>query len=169
MITTPADPGEIDLVKRWKEAARRDDILDVMVPSDIRLLIKEIGALRERVVGLEGEVEQAIKWQQFYMNKAEAAEARVAELAEALRRIENENWDDVDPDDGLHEKSARKLARAALAATPAKALERAKAVEKLIIVARDIASCRAARSAGFVAVDGRLDKALTNLDALGKE
>ena len=44
----------------------------------------EVEALRERVAGLEGEIEQAIKWQQFYMNKAEAAEARVVELAGAI-------------------------------------------------------------------------------------
>jgi len=35
-----------DLVKQWKEAARRDDILSVMVPSDVRLLVKEIELLR---------------------------------------------------------------------------------------------------------------------------
>jgi len=31
-----------DLVKRWKEAAKRDDVLDVMVPSDVRQLVAEI-------------------------------------------------------------------------------------------------------------------------------
>ena len=40
-------------------------------------------ALRERVAELESEIEQAIEWQQFYMNKAEAAEA-VASTALSL-------------------------------------------------------------------------------------
>ena len=35
-----------DLVKQWKEAARHDDLFDHMVPSDVRLLVKEIERLR---------------------------------------------------------------------------------------------------------------------------
>ena len=37
----------VDLVKQWKEAARRDDLFDHMVPSDVRLLVKEIERLRK--------------------------------------------------------------------------------------------------------------------------
>ena len=37
---------EIDLVKRWKEAARRDDLFNHMVPSDVRQLVGEIERLR---------------------------------------------------------------------------------------------------------------------------
>lgn len=36
-----------DLVKQWKEAARRNDLFDHMVPSDVRQLIGEIERLRE--------------------------------------------------------------------------------------------------------------------------
>ncbi len=36
----------VDLVKQWKEAARRDDVLASMVPSDIRQLVGEIERLR---------------------------------------------------------------------------------------------------------------------------
>ena len=36
----------IDLVKRWKEAAKRDDVLDEMVPSDIRQLVGKIERLQ---------------------------------------------------------------------------------------------------------------------------
>lgn len=36
----------VDLVKQWKEAARRDDLFDHMVPSDVRLLVKEIERLK---------------------------------------------------------------------------------------------------------------------------
>lgn len=35
-----------DLVRQWKEMARRDDLFDYMVPSDVRLLVKEIERLR---------------------------------------------------------------------------------------------------------------------------
>jgi len=52
--TNLIDPGAIDLVKRWKEAARRDDLFDHMVPSDVRLLLMEIEALRTRVAALIG-------------------------------------------------------------------------------------------------------------------
>ncbi len=36
----------VDLVKQWKEAARRDDLFDHMVPSDVRQLVGEIERLR---------------------------------------------------------------------------------------------------------------------------
>ena len=36
-----------DLVKQWKEAARRDDLFDHMVPSDVRQLLSEIERLRD--------------------------------------------------------------------------------------------------------------------------
>ncbi len=35
-----------DLVKKWKLVARRDDVLNRMVPSDIRMLVGEIERLR---------------------------------------------------------------------------------------------------------------------------
>ena len=35
----------------------------------------------------------------------------IKDLATILQLISLEEWDDMDPDDGLHEKSARKLAR----------------------------------------------------------
>ena len=40
---------KVDLVKQWKEAARRDDLFDHMVPSDVRQLIGEIEQLRQRL------------------------------------------------------------------------------------------------------------------------
>ena len=36
-----------DLVERWKLAARRDDLFDHMVPSDVRQLVGEIERLRD--------------------------------------------------------------------------------------------------------------------------
>ena len=36
----------IDLVEKWKEAARCDDLFNHMVPSDVRLLVQEIERLR---------------------------------------------------------------------------------------------------------------------------
>ncbi len=80
---------------------------------------------------LKGEIEQAIKWQQFYMNKAEAAEARVVNLWNALDFMVTQVEDAWDPD-GLPMTEAR----AALSATPAKAMERARAVEVVIVKAR---------------------------------
>ncbi len=35
-----------DIVEKWKDAARRDDLFDHMVPSDVRELIAEIERLR---------------------------------------------------------------------------------------------------------------------------
>ena len=43
--------------------------------SDIRDLIGYVEVLRERVAELESDNDAAIKWQQFYMKKAEVAEA----------------------------------------------------------------------------------------------
>ncbi len=37
----------VDLVKQWKEAARRDDLFNHMVPSDVRQLVGEIERLGE--------------------------------------------------------------------------------------------------------------------------
>ncbi len=37
----------VDLVKKWKEVARRDDLFDNMVPSDVRMLVKEIERLQK--------------------------------------------------------------------------------------------------------------------------
>jgi len=36
----------VDLVEKWKETARRDDLWRIMVPSDVRELIMEIEKLR---------------------------------------------------------------------------------------------------------------------------
>lgn len=44
----------VDLVKRWKEAARRDDLFDHMVPSDVRQLVKEIERLRQALADAHG-------------------------------------------------------------------------------------------------------------------
>lgn len=108
---TPADPAAIDLVKRWKEAARRDDLFDHMVPSDVRLLLKEIEALRERVAELHklafddqsgkswrtvvlnndfqaGEIDRVAS---EYLCRAEAAEVRVDELEDMLPKTYSMN------------------------------------------------------------------------------
>ena len=42
----------IDLVEKWKLAARRDDLFNHMVPSDVRLLVGEIERLRIILTGL---------------------------------------------------------------------------------------------------------------------
>ncbi len=47
------DLGCKGLVKQWKEAARRDDLFDHMVPSDVRQLVAEIEWLQtalERII-----------------------------------------------------------------------------------------------------------------------
>ena len=48
----------VSLVTKWKEAARRDDLFNHMVPSDVRLLIKEI----ERLQCIEAIVKRFLTW-----------------------------------------------------------------------------------------------------------
>ncbi len=46
-----------DLVEKWKMAARRDDVLNIMVPSDVRELVGEIEQLQSAawaVIDIEG-------------------------------------------------------------------------------------------------------------------
>ena len=50
-----------DLVKQWKEAARRDDLFDHMVPSDVRQLIGEIERLRAALELAEEAVKMLIR------------------------------------------------------------------------------------------------------------
>ena len=183
-MTTPADkpddasavePGAIDFddaavsleaVKIRRHVADIDGLREL-----IDILIAAVEALRERVAELEGEIEQAIKWQQFYMNKAEAAEARVVELAAALAHL-------LEFADSTGQGCAKQVenARAVLAATPARAPERARAVEEVRqfiddfesqFVCWDMMSLREHDEA----VQHFLERAseLTKLDALGKE
>lgn len=119
-----------------------------------------------RVVELESEIGQAIKWQQFYMNKTEAAEVRMAELEGALARL-------LEFADRTGQGCAKQIedARAVLSTTPAEALERVRAVGGVL------------KAAQFFMEDGiaedspdlnpvawqALNVALDNLAALGKE
>ncbi len=134
MTTTPTNPAAIDLddtelepsdVERGEwQAGTRDYVerLEVVVE-----------ALRERVAEVEGEVEQAIKWQEYYMTKTEAAEARVVELAGAANKfLDNLKtwWDGPNPIAADEMNEAAQDLRATLATTPAKAMERAKAVDE---------------------------------------
>ncbi len=75
-----ADPEAIDLaelsdlldrLRAWQYWEKTGHNYNVLTET-----IAAVEALRNQGTELESELEQAIKWQQFYMNKAEAAEAR---------------------------------------------------------------------------------------------
>ena len=48
-----------DLVERWKLAARRDDLFDHMVPSDVRQLVGEIERLRVALFEISDRCDEA--------------------------------------------------------------------------------------------------------------
>ncbi len=76
-----ADPETIDLdrLRAWQYWEKTGHNYNVLTET-----IAAVEALRNQGTELESEIEQAIKWQQFYMNKAEASEARADELVEVL-------------------------------------------------------------------------------------
>ena len=164
MTVTPTDPGAIDL-----DAMEAQALLAAVEALRARVaLLKNDQALGEniitrqeaRVAELELLVRDSVRRAgncEAWQARAEAAEARVAELAGAL--------------DGLvssrHEHAASFQcpwchARTVLAVTPADVLERARAVET---VAKEAKRYRDDRSYG----NGALNIALATLDALGKE
>ncbi len=86
-------------------------------------------------------------------------EAREAELAEALNTAP-----DCPPTDKEYMMWFTGPRHAALSATPAKALERARAVEDLIGIAREIVSTESAWTSEWVAKDQLLKDTLARLD-----
>lgn len=184
-MTTPADPGAINL-KVLKN--RYETVPEIWMSrphnfADICKLIAAIEALRERVAELEPYEKSCLKVTDWctkhdrsditssteLIEAIEAAEARGVELAGALNDIArgmcgNEVSLDQAPDkfgSAMWEWSQKK-ARTTLAATPAQAMERARAVET---VAKEAKRYRDDRSYG----NGVLNIALDKLDALGKE
>ncbi len=145
------------------------------------------------MAALEAEIEQAIKWQQFYMNKAEAAEAREVELAGALEDmtgtaqglIVSHRVHTFYPGDATRladqiDRAEIKLAQArtVLAATPEDALARARVMKEVVSTLEQIAQFQRDKceNAGaemlFMLLDNKVCAAvaaLANLDALGKE
>ena len=106
----------------------------------------------------------------------EAAEARVVELAGALDKIAHSGPVDQEGNDDAEAgwSWCYDVARAALITTPAEALERARAVEKVLKWARQLIAETAWIPAEECDLDGagpgnELVSALAKLDALGKE
>ena len=96
---TPADPVTIDVpdIKARYEDAKKsaendpwnfscDEDLRTIVMEDHPLLITAAEALRERVAKVEVKFDEAVEAACQYLQRAEAAEALVVELAEALER-----------------------------------------------------------------------------------
>lgn len=168
MTTTPAtkpddasavDSGAIDLEKiraLWATAPKS-------MPQHDQALIAAVEALREREKQTLVMIADMLNGEMKLSRRVEAAEARVVELVGALEGLldamvaHNEANERVmvDPHSTEH-------ARTVLAATPAKALERARAVEN---VAKEAKRYADDRSRG----NGALNIALAKLDALDKE
>ncbi len=182
-MTTPADPGAIE---RILDAASRgvynSDSIPTLIAAvewlretndtdrdQIKHMMEEIEALRECVEELKGVLSTEEVLTNEYVNRAEAAEARVVELEGALEEIvdESENGGQTDPASNA-ELFMLNIARAALPATPAEAMERARAVEVVIVKARRLMN---ASSSGPFRGDARRDlgtalKALAKLNTL---
>ena len=179
-MTTPVDPGAIDglpcecrfysIEGAIRAGSETDELVDPDEPIRECALHK---ALRERVAELESQVADGVRRSlncQEWQARAEAAEARAVELAEALEDLlqwhRNEGSETDEPPGAW-----LKRAYTTLSATPAKALERARGFEQL---ARGAISDlrRYARDNGserrMVSVQA-YEKALAKLDALGEE
>jgi len=138
MNTTPTDPDAIDLDGIGQRYVAGDLADKTAMVID---LIAAVKVLRARVAELAEALdkfrEHVLKYVKVWEAEggshhhpiwgevadvlaampAEALErARaVEEVVKTLRRIDAESWDDMDPDDGLHGKSARAAARETLA------------------------------------------------------
>jgi hypothetical protein len=107
--------------------------------GDINGLIVEVEALREQVTELESDNAAAIKWQQFYMKKAEATQAHATELAVALEAVRQTCLfadDDAGPigvttDPHISEALFKNICTV-LATLPAEALEGARLMGEII-------------------------------------
>jgi hypothetical protein len=144
-MTTSADPGAIDLeqIQRWRSPDREIDALiaavealrervaklEQCIKDDSVLYIERTKALRARVVELARQERAQYQLRMQAKTNVEAAEAREAALAGACCIVLAELPED---DEGIEIGDLQRLlcaCRTALAATPAEALERAKAVE----------------------------------------
>ena len=191
-LDAPADPDAIDLEKhraRLHIALRTDHPGWVAIPlKEIQDLIAAVEALRERVAELEGElrdVDFTLSWRSALEDKptridkikyaisvarnAEAAEASVVAQAGALRDLTHGLPDLLEKIGYSDEEGLIDKALAALSATPAKALERARNMEAIMYKLAQVAGAFLATGFGnaedrFVAKD-----ALAKLDALDKE
>lgn len=208
---TPADPGAIDLEAIRKRycaqfyAGKLDPASQAMAN-----LITAVEALRARVTELTGALEGFRCALLAANNRAEAAEAREADMkADYLRRHKDacdrfeeliavkareaaltgaleavpqsvlsthgRGGAEVCPNCGeRHEYTSEIIHKpgcyilkiqVVLAATPAQALERAKAVEKIVGIAREMV----AKDHGLDCYEAGLTEALVKLDALGKK
>ena len=50
-----------DIAEQWREAAKRDDVLDLMVPSDVRMLVGEIDRSRRKLAESEANELRALR------------------------------------------------------------------------------------------------------------
>ncbi len=166
------DPAAIDLVKRAKAAAA----ILAKYPGEIYFgaqlyneLAAEVEALREHVKGLKAQHKENnatyVHENEHFTERAEAAEAHAAELAAALEKIGQSGPVDMDGNDDAEAGWSWCYDRAndALAATPADALERARAKDAVIN------ESRLAVSAISFLKTSALSDALDNLDALSRD
>ncbi len=156
---TTTDPAAIDL-----DAIKKHPSF-----ADIRPLIAAVEALRKRVKEMEDINIASYEDFQLAAGRAIAEAARVVALEGALEdlrdsfcasgciNLDREHFDECNN------------ARDILSATPGHALERARAVEAIIDVAREIISPDSAWTSQWVAADSLLKELIDTLDALGKE
>ncbi|MCH7605126.1 hypothetical protein IID24_04040 [Patescibacteria group bacterium] len=181
MTTTSTDPGAIDLElykqRRTERYPDEDGSYDGPIEDsddDIDALIAAVEALRARVVELAEHLDKVVGVSADAVSRAEAAEARVVELTGALGDLLKETKEALiglfgdSPDDPFESQSIIKHATAILAATTAQAMERARAVEKVVQTAKKVVDTSLAWL-NKVALGNELADALIALDALGKE
>lgn len=190
MTTTPTDPGTIDLdelIKSLRTAAsmysapgavallgRAEDAIEALrarVAELEVLAIDDQSGKSWRKIALHGESEagEIDRIASEYLVRADAAEARVAELAGALDGIRAvfEEWSLADQ--AADTPAMLRKFGEILAATPAEALERARAVEEVVKMARLVAEARAIEVESTPLRQKALRSALAKLDALGNE
>ena len=169
---TPADPAAIE---RILDAARQG----VYNPDSIPTLIAAVEALRERNTTLLRKMGERAKWASDATDRAEAAETCVVELAEMLEKVRQcclFSDDDAGPigvttDPHIDEQLFKDICTV-LSATPAEAMERAKAVEAVASTALSLSGAMVdaeGKDCDFSPVDEKwsaLTAALAKLDTL---
>jgi hypothetical protein len=124
-MITPTDPGAMDLAEIGQQYVVGDKTTKTILFSR---LVAAVEALRARVAGLARQERAQYSLRMQRRVQLEAAEARVATLAEVLAAITDMEGQEG-MTDGLFFVETMDLAHTVLAATPADALEQARAVE----------------------------------------
>ena len=189
-MTDPSTPAAIDrlkapLVCSYCEqggfrsigfSAKYEHNLLSCAPSTIKALREREKLLEaeltsfKTVAGAAGSVMAAQQQSTVEMElRAEAAEAHTVELAGALRPFADAVFNDN------HEMTITPVGNRAyinayfvLAATPAETLERARAKDEILFIAREIVSTESAWTSEWVAKDRALGEAFGKLDALDR-